>query len=379
MQIKGTYTEQNPAPDFFNESMPSIPYFCKAMQITTLLVNWYNNNKRSLPWRETTDPYFIWLSEIIMQQTRINQGMGYYYKFTETFPNVAALAEADEFEVLKLWQGLGYYSRARNLHHTAQYIHTQLHDKFPDNYSGLLKLKGIGSYTAAAIASISYNEGVAVIDGNVARVLSRLFKIEHSPQSTSGSKQLKEVADEILDKNQPGTSNQALMELGALVCTPRNPDCGNCPLIGFCEAYQKNAVARYPQSDKKVEVKTVYFNYLVIHKNESIILRHRSGKGIWKNLYDFPCIESTSQLNPEEFKTELLKSDFFGSEIPQIKSISAEYTHKLTHRILRTVFYEFDSDINFESGNYIKTGISELKKYPIPRLIENYLQDKNLI
>lgn len=349
------------------------------MQITKLLINWYNNNKRSLPWRETTDPYFIWLSEVIMQQTRVNQGLGYYYRFAETFPNVATLAEADEFEVLKLWQGLGYYSRARNLHHTAKYIHTQLHDKFPDNYSGLLKLKGIGSYTAAAIASIAYNEPVAVVDGNVARVLSRLFMIEHRPQSSLGSKLLKELANEILDKNQPGTSNQALMELGALVCTPRNANCENCPLINFCEAYKKNAVSLYPLSDKKADVKTVYFNYLIIRNNDNIILRHRSGKGIWKNLYDFPCIESASALNPEEFKTELLKSDFFGSEIPEIKSISAEYIHKLTHRTVRAIFYEFDTDAKFESGNYVKAGISEIKKYPVPRLIENYMQDKNFI
>ena len=349
------------------------------MQITKLLINWYNENKRPLPWRETANPYFIWLSEVIMQQTRVNQGIGYYYRFAETFPDIAALAEAEEFEVLKLWQGLGYYSRARNLHHTAKYIHTQLHDKFPGNYSELLKLKGIGSYTAAAIASISYNEPVAVVDGNVARVLSRLFMVGNSPQSTLGSKQLKELANEILDKNRPGNSNQALMELGALVCTPRNPACENCPLIGFCEAYKKNEVFRFPLSEKKAEVKTVYFNYLVLQNNENIILRHRTSKGIWKNLYDFPCIESASALNPEEFEAELQKSGLLGQHIPVIKSISDEYIHKLTHRTIRAVFCEIEAD-EFSFGNdCIKIPLAELKNYPVPRLIELYLKKKSLI
>lgn len=349
------------------------------MQITKLLINWYNENKRSLPWRETSDPYFIWLSEIIMQQTRVNQGTEYYYRFAETFPDVASLAEAAEFEVLKLWQGLGYYSRARNLHHTAKYIHTQLNDKFPGNYAGLLKLKGIGPYTAAAIASIAYNEPVAVVDGNVARVLSRLFMISNSSQSTSGSKQLKELANEIIDKNRPGISNQALMELGALVCTPRNPDCASCPIIGFCEAYKKNEVLRFPVSEKKAEVKTVYFNYIVIRNNENIMLRHRTGKGIWRNLYDFPCVESIATLKPEDLIAELTKSEIHGSEILHIKSISSEYTHKLTHRTIKAVFYEFETDLEHAVGKGIITGIAELKKYPVPRLIENYLKDKDLL
>lgn len=349
------------------------------MQITKLLINWYNENKRSLPWRETNDPYFIWLSEIIMQQTRVNQGTEYYYRFAETFPDVASLAEAEEFEILKLWQGLGYYSRARNLHHTAKYIHNQLNDKFPGNYAGLLKLKGIGPYTAAAIASIAYNEPVAVVDGNVARVLSRLFMIGNSPQSTLGSKQLKELANEILDKNLPGNSNQALMELGALVCTPRNPDCENCPIIGFCEAYKKNEVLRFPVSEKKAEVKTVYFNYIVIRNNENIMLRHRTGKGIWKNLYDFPCIESASALNPDEFETELLKSMIFGQNIPVIQSVSHEYTHKLTHLTIKAVFSEFDADEYSVSNNCVKIYLSDLKNYPVPRLIERYLKKESMI
>ncbi|HEY0091267.1 MAG TPA: A/G-specific adenine glycosylase, partial [Flavobacterium sp.] len=270
------------------------------MNFPKLLIDWYLQNRRNLPWRDTTDPYLIWLSEIMLQQTRVAQGMPYYFKFAEAFPTVFDLARADEQQVLKLWQGLGYYSRARNLHKTAQYVAGNLGGIFPKNYAGLIKLTGVGEYTAAAIASFSYNEPVAVVDGNVFRVLSRFFDIETDIATPSAKKEFTSLASELMPKDQPALFNQAIMEFGALQCIPRNPDCYNCPLNSGCLAFKSRKVNVLPVKSKKAKAKDRFFNYLVYSdENQRTLLEKRIGKGIWENLYEFPLIETDSVAETE--------------------------------------------------------------------------------
>ncbi|HEY4629161.1 MAG TPA: A/G-specific adenine glycosylase, partial [Flavobacterium sp.] len=255
------------------------------MNFSNVLIKWYLQNKRDLPWRNTTNPYPIWLSEIMLQQTRVAQGMPYFLSFTTAFPTVFDLAAANEEEVLKLWQGLGYYSRARNLHKTAQYIASDLAGIFPDNYSDLLKLKGVGEYTAAAIASFSYNEAVPVVDGNVFRVLSRYFDIETDIAQASAKKEFAALAFELMPKDNPATFNQAIMEFGALQCVPKSPNCGICVFNESCAALQKKKIDQLPIKSKKVKVRNRYFNYLVVaDENDNTIIQKRTDKGIWHNL-----------------------------------------------------------------------------------------------
>ncbi len=259
------------------------------MSFSKTLITWYLDNKRDLPWRKTKDPYHIWLSEIMLQQTRVAQGLPYFLAFTEAFPTVFDLAKADEEKVLKLWQGLGYYSRARNLHATAKYISEELSGNFPNNYKDLLKLKGIGEYTAAAIASFSFKECVPVVDGNVYRVLSRYFDIETDIASSGAKKEFTQLASELIDKKKPELFNQAIMEFGALQCVPKSPDCNSCPLDNSCLALAKNKVSQLPIKLKKQKITNRFFNYLLVidNKNQAIINK-RTQKGIWHNLYEFP-------------------------------------------------------------------------------------------
>ena len=228
------------------------------------IIAWYDQNKRDLPWRNTKDAYLIWLSEIILQQTRVDQGMDYYLKFAKEFPTVKHLAKADNEKVMKLWQGLGYYSRARNLHTTAKIISEKYHGKFPDEYSDILSLKGVGNYTAAAIASFAFNKPYAVVDGNVYRVLARVFGIESPIDSTQGKKEFETLATELLDRKKPASHNQAIMELGALQCKPVNPDCSICALNTMCFAYSKKRINELPVKAKKTKVRNRYFNYIVL-------------------------------------------------------------------------------------------------------------------
>ena len=257
------------------------------------IIKWYLVNKRDLPWRMTKDPYHIWISEIILQQTRVDQGLPYYFRFSEKFPNVASLANADEEEVLKLWQGLGYYSRARNLHDTAKYIAYELDGVFPEDYDSLIKLKGVGDYTASAIASICYDAQTAVVDGNVYRVLSRYFGIHIPINSSIGIKYFKELAQSLLPRNNVGNYNQAIMDFGSSQCKPNNPDCLTCPLNNGCMALNKSQVKTLPVKDKKIKIKKKFFNFLVFLSEEGeTILEKRTSDGIWKNMYQFPLIES---------------------------------------------------------------------------------------
>jgi len=349
---------------------------------STKIITWYKQNKRDLPWRNTKDPYFIWLSEIILQQTRVDQGMSYYLKFTSEFPTVKHLAKAENDKVMKLWQGLGYYSRARNLHATAQIITKDYKGLFPDNYENILSLKGIGEYTASAIASFAFNKAHAVVDGNVYRVLSRVFGIETPIDSTAGKKAFNELANQLLDKKQPALHNQAIMEFGAMQCKPVNPNCTDCPLQTMCYAYEKKKVGELPIKEKKTKVRTRYFNYIVVNYKNKTIIRKRTEKDIWTNLHDFPLIETASDLS----ETAILESKewkkFIGNTKYTVKSVSKQHKHILSHQKIMARFWEINcknSLIVIEDKNYLTINKSEIGKYAVPRLIDNYLieQDKD--
>jgi A/G-specific adenine glycosylase len=354
------------------------------MNITETLITWYEKNKRDLPWRDTSDPYAIWLSEVILQQTRVNQGLEYYHRFIETYPSVHDLAAANEEEVLKLWQGLGYYSRARNLHHTAKTIAEQFDGQFPGDFHSLQKLKGIGEYTAAAIASIAFKEVVPVVDGNVARVISRLYAIMEPVDSITGKNLIRSIASGLISKDDPATFNQAIMEFGALQCKPVGPGCLNCPLQTSCFAYAGGKVAKIPVKLPGKPVKEVFINYLVISffegNDEMILIRKRSSHGIWKNLYDFPAVESEHHTNFQDLLGQEYVRKLLNGNQSEIISISQEYTHQLTHRRIRAVF----SRIRLESRpvsdqGFVFTTVSSLLTYPVPVLIERYLNDAGFL
>jgi len=345
------------------------------MNFKNKLTNWYSINKRELPWRATKNPYYIWLSEIILQQTQVKQGLPYYNAFVETYPTVYDLAKASEESVLKLWQGLGYYSRARNLHFTAKYIVNELNGKFPNTYKDLLKLKGVGDYTASAIASIAFNEVAAVVDGNVYRVLSRYFGIDTPINSTAGIKEFKVLASSLIDKNQPATYNQAIMEFGAKQCKPKSPDCNACPLEDSCFALQKGLVDTLPIKLKKTKVTIKYFNFIVfIDTNNKTMLEKRTKKGIWQNLYQFPLIESERSLKVSEFhllnlKDTILKNKTFDYALYN----QTDKIHKLSHQHLHTKFWI----IELEHLPIEAIPIKDLRSYPSPVLISDFIEQFN--
>lgn len=342
------------------------------MTFSNRLIQWYLENKRDLPWRNTADPYQIWLSEIILQQTRVAQGLPYFNRFTEAFPTVFALAEASEEHVLKLWQGLGYYSRARNLHITAQVVVFDYNGVFPTTYRELIKLKGIGSYTAAAIASFSANEPVAVLDGNVFRVLARYFGVETDIASAPAKKEFTELANEVLDKKNPALFNQAIMEFGALQCVPKNPDCSACVLSQSCVALQKKKVAQLPVKLKKTKVTERYFNYLVFEdENGDSLIQQRTAKGIWYNLYEFPLIESEKELDEEAILSKISTVFFLTNNLISIKPFDEKsILHVLSHQRLKIRFW------GLKVAGRIEEGISKtaLKKFPFPIVIFNFIE-----
>ncbi|WP_299096061.1 A/G-specific adenine glycosylase [Winogradskyella sp.] len=345
------------------------------MDFKNKLTNWYSDNKRSLPWRNTKNPYYIWLSEIILQQTQVKQGLPYYEAFIKQYPTVFDLANASEEEVLKLWQGLGYYSRARNLHTTAKHVAFELDGRFPNNYKDLLKLKGVGDYTASAVASIAFNEVAAVVDGNVYRVLSRYYGIKTPINSTDGIKEFKKLASNLIDKEQPANFNQAIMEFGATQCKPKNPNCTICPLNESCMALQKNMIEFLPVKLKKTKVKTRFFNFLVcIDNNKNTLLEKRTSKGIWQNLYQFPLIESNKSLSSEEFhllniKDSVLENLNFDYSLYNIE----DKVHKLSHQHLYTKFWVIETKELPKKSIAIK----EIKKYPVPVLISSFIDAFN--
>ncbi len=345
------------------------------MIFSKILNHWYSNNKRELPWRLTKNPYYIWLSEIILQQTQIKQGLPYYESFVEEFPTVFHLAKANESEVLKLWQGLGYYSRARNLHSTARYIVEELQGEFPNSYNGLLKLKGVGDYTASAIASICFNESTAVVDGNVYRVLSRYFGIETAINSSKGAKEFKQLAQTLIDTNNPADYNQAIMEFGAVQCKPQNPDCNICPFNGSCIAFNEHKIHQLPVKIKLNKASKKFFNFLVIiSKDEKTILEKRKDKGIWQNLYQFPLIETSNELCFDEFQKILKEMELIKHHNFEVSLYNEDMIiHKLSHQHLYTKFWI----VNIE--NLMEEGIpfNEIHQYPVPILIGNFIENFN--
>ena len=345
--------------------------------VSKLLSEWYNQNKRDLPWRNTKDPYTIWVSEVILQQTRVNQGINYYYRFIEQYPNIKRLANASIDEVLKLWQGLGYYSRARNMHQTAKIIVSDYNGTFPDQYSELLKLKGIGEYTAAAIASFCFDEPIPVIDGNVYRFLARYFGSSESTQSSKGKKYFKEKAQEIIDSSNPGEHNQAIMEFGALQCTPKSPNCSTCPFNDSCFALGNSLVKELPVIKTKTKISKRYFNYIYIIYRQNFFIEQRNNNDIWQLLYQLPLIETKNLTKKEDIlKHELWEKIFDNSNVKIIHS-SKNYLHKLSHQIINARFFcvQIDNPSNYLINNYITASKSDFSKYSIPRLIEKYFDD----
>jgi A/G-specific adenine glycosylase len=342
------------------------------MKFHNTLIKWYLQNKRDLPWRKTTNPYPIWLSEIMLQQTRVTQGMPYFLSFTTAFPTVFDLAKANEEQVLKLWQGLGYYSRARNLHKTAQTVAFEMGGVFPDNYNDLLKLKGIGDYTAAAIASFSYNECVPVVDGNVFRVLSRYFDIETDIAQASAKKEFAALALELMPKDNPAQFNQAIMEFGALQCVPKSPNCTICVFNSSCAALQKKKVDQLPVKSKKTKVRNRYFNYIVATDDfGNTIIQKRTAKGIWHNLYEFPLFE-TDQVEDFEIVAQQIQQYFFKeNEILSLLEYNEEsIIHKLSHQHLHIKFWKATLKGIIKNGIDIET----VKAFPFPIVIHNFIE-----
>lgn len=344
------------------------------------ILNWYAKNKRDLPWRHTKNPYFIWLSEIILQQTRVKQGLPYYEKFVETYPTVKDLAEADEQSVLRLWQGLGYYSRARNLHAAAKFVHQELGGKFPKTYRELLKMKGVGTYTASAIASFAYNEQVAVVDGNVFRVLARVFGVATDIASNQGAKEFAALATSLLPAQQTDEYNQGMMEFGALQCTHQKPNCMYCAMQLNCVAFQQGKQKELPVKIKKLKIKKRYFHYLIFEyqKNGEVFLgmKQRVDKDIWSGLYDFWLEERADLQNTETLLGEANWEDvLIGKWV--ITKESVAYKHILTHQRIQATFHHIQvpasqtENVFFDKLHFFK--LSEIVDLPKPVLIDNYL------
>ncbi len=367
------------------------------MDFAATVISWYHQNKRDLPWRKTRDPFKVWLSEVILQQTRVAQGLSYYNAFVKKYPDVKKLAAAQEKDILKLWQGLGYYSRARNLHHAAKEVVKNFSGKFPDNYNELKKLKGIGDYTAAAISSFCFNEVQPVVDGNVYRVLSRIFGIETPIDSTAGKKEFRELANELIPEKFPADFNQAVMEFGAIQCIPKKPDCGKCPFVQFCAARKENRIQALPVKSKKTKVTDRYFYYLVLHHEGNIYLKQRTENDIWKNLYDFPLIETKKSLSQKQ----LLQTKEWREKIQnpkfKIRDFSESLKHVLSHQRLHVRFVEielgkkpeaYQTGVNLSNRssskgkgtaamkNFIPVKEKDLKKYAVPVVIANYLEKR---
>ncbi|WP_428060659.1 A/G-specific adenine glycosylase [Candidatus Avelusimicrobium stercoris] len=333
---------------------------------SALLLTWYQQNKRDLPWRHTRDPYLIWLSEIILQQTRVAQGLSYYMRFAERFPNPAALAEADEDEVLKYWQGLGYYSRARNLHAAAK----SMHGVFPTTYEGVRALKGVGDYTAAAICSFAYKMPYAVLDGNVYRVLARIFEIQTPIDSPAGKKEFSALAQKLLDKTHPDDYNQAIMDFGATVCTPASPQCLLCPLAEQCKAYQNGQAEKFPVKQQKTKISARYFHYIYVEQGKNTWLHKRVAGDIWQNLYEPPLLETTAAAAPLP-KAAWLKK-------PQLLAVPVK--HILSHRVIYADLWKVTLSPAFPvPEEFIRVPAKDVKKYAVSRLVQKLLEKAGLL
>lgn len=342
---------------------------------TKNLLKWHAANRRSMPWKETRDPYKIWLSEIILQQTRVTQGLPYYERITKKFPTVQALAHASEDEVLKLWEGLGYYTRARNMHRAAKQVLSEFEGTFPDTYESLLTLKGVGPYSAAAIASFAYDLPHAVVDGNVFRVLARYFGISEAVDDAEGKKSFSVLAQKLLDKNHPAEYNQAIMNFGAMVCKPANPGCAACIFNKDCFAFLHGATANFPVKGKKIVVKRRWFNYLVMESGADVIIEKRTSKDIWKGLYQFPILETHTYQSENEFLDVWRQTAFFSKNNMSLKGISKMVEHKLTHQSISAQFFRVQvKDLqNPLPHGWLKVKRAALQEYGFPKLIVNYI------
>ena len=338
------------------------------------LIGWYSVHKRDLPWRDTTDPYIIWLSEIILQQTRVDQGYSYFIKFIRRFPSVKDLAAADEDEVLKLWQGLGYYSRARNLHATAKIITSQYNGIFPPVHKDILSLKGVGEYTTAAILSFSYNLPYAVVDGNVYRVLSRVFGIEEPIDTTKGKKIFAELAKTLLDKKNPGLYNQAIMDFGALQCVPVSPNCTECPIADFCFALAENKISELPKKQGKQKSRNRYFNYLDIRFNDNMYIQKRTAKDIWQNLYELPLIESDVPLTWEQLEKDNRFQNIFQNTAISSISPPVQLKHVLSHQVIYASFYKINIETGLSGSPLLSVKTENIDNFAVSRLVEKYME-----
>ena len=340
------------------------------------LINWYLKNHRDLPWRNTANPYKIWLSEIILQQTRIDQGLDYYLKFIDRYPKVEMLAAASEDEVLKLWQGLGYYSRARNLHFTAKYISEKLQGVFPNNYDELIKLKGIGPYTAAAIASFAFGEPRAVVDGNVIRVLSRFFDEDTPANTSAGKKVFQDLANGALLKKDPGTYNQAIMELGAMICKPINPLCDQCPWRSQCLSFQNRTWEARPVKIKSKPPRKRIMNYVVLETENELVFRKRTENDIWKGLHDFDSVENLEEPTPKYLRDQIQQKHPEITISHQPIAPEKEYSHILSHQKIQARFWRWKTNgaIN-QKSIYLKVAKEDIASVAVPRLVQKYLED----
>jgi A/G-specific adenine glycosylase len=348
------------------------------MSFGEVLISWYHKNKRDLPWRSTGDPYKIWLSEIILQQTRVDQGLDYYRRFVLKYPTVKKLAAASEDDILKLWQGLGYYSRARNLHHAAKDVVKRFNGKFPSDYNDILSLKGIGEYTAAAIASFAFHKKHAVVDGNVFRALSRYLGIKTPLNSSLAKKEFTAAALVLMEDFPPHDFNQAIMEFGALQCKPKNPSCESCPLQESCYAFSKKKVQHLPVKLRKAKPRNRYFNYICIQHGGNIHLRKRTQNDIWKNMYDFPLIETPKRISSEKlFMLDEWKKHF-SKKNDRLISETSTVRHQLTHQTIHAKFFVIRSGTELKMEGVKSVKRNKVHQYALPKLIENYLKSAEL-
>lgn len=352
-----------------------------SARFAALLLQWKSSNPRPLPWKGERDPYLVWLSEIILQQTRVDQGMAYFERFRERFPDLRSLAGAADDEVFKLWEGLGYYSRARNMLQTARYIAGEKGGVFPDTFEGLKALKGVGPYTAAAIASFAFGLPHAVVDGNVYRVLSRVFGIGTPVDSSEGKKEFGKLAQQLLDSSDPGGYNQAIMDFGAIQCKPAAPLCGSCPMRETCVAFQQKRVKELPVKSRKLNRKTRYFQYLLLSHNDRLLLRKRTGKDIWQNLYDFPLVETAGlETELDQIQSSPVWNQLAANSGARLSSRSRPFQQALTHQRIIAQFWEFELETpwNNYNGDYVEQERKNLYKFAFPKIVDWYLKDNSL-
>ena len=346
------------------------------MPFTLVLLKWFAQYGRQLPWRDTDNPYYIWVSEVILQQTRVAQGLSYYLRFIERFPTVEALASAPLDDLMKVWQGLGYYTRARNLQAGAQQVMELYGGQLPQTYAELLKIKGLGTYSAAAVASFAFGEAVPAVDGNVYRILSRVFGVFTPIDTTQGRKEFFALAADLMDKQRPALFNQAIIDFGALVCTYRGSQCADCPQSVWCYAYRNNMVDKLPIKGQRVVVRSRYFYYLMLRYRNTTFVRRRAERDIWHSLYEFPLIELSNQVSISELMDTTQWGDLLGADAQvEVLSVSEPIKHQLTHITLYATFIIAElRSVPYTLGlDYRCVPIGTLADYSVPRVIDAYM------